>query len=118
MIDGVENLTSLLGDNDNYNMHDSQIRTINYDMVNQTMDVTVEVIGSHLSSSDYDIFMDMHFSNIIAVNMRYADYQYIDEMRIYKENGYITCDFDCVFMQVTCCTLKIDPIRFEACKEE
>jgi len=116
-IDGVENLTSVLGENDNYNLHDSQVRTLNYDMVNQTMNITIEVVGSELSSMEYDIFLDMHFSEIVSVNLKYDDFQYIDEFRVYWDGRFICCDFEGVAMQIACCSMKIDPVRFVECEK-
>lgn len=114
LIDGIENLELFLGDEDMYNLHDSEITTLHWDKDNCALDVSVQVIGSSYSVDWCDSFLDFHFDHVISLHVRYDDYGYIDDFSIKRERRWITAIFNCEDVEVTSSHLTIDPPRFVA----
>nr|WP_321372926.1 hypothetical protein [uncultured Bacteroides sp.] len=76
LIDGIENIEMFLGEEDNWNFHDSEIRSFHWDSVEKRATVTVLPIGLTPDiegwSSETDTLLDMHFEDVWDIKFETA----------------------------------------------
>lgn len=116
-VKGTKNLDMFIEEgNDNWNFHDSEIRSIRWNDKRRSLDVTVEPIGYGATipgdGPDKQPLIDFHFKNVYEVRLDWSDYGYIFEIDITVENGILTCYFDSYAMVVRAGRLSIGKPRF------
>lgn len=121
-IKGIKNLDVFIEDgSDNWNFHDSEIRSIRWNDKRCSLDVTIEPIGYGAlipgDGPDKQALIDFHFKSVVSVELNWYDYGYIFELDITVENGFLTCYFDSYNMVVKAERLSIGKPRFEMAAE-
>ena len=116
-VTGIKNLDMFIEEgNDNWNFHDSEIRSIRWNDKRRTLDVTVEPIGYGAKipgdGPDKQALVDFHFKDVYEVNLDWSGYGFIFEIDITVENGILTCYFDSYAMVVRADRLSIGKPRF------
>lgn len=116
-VKGIKNLDVFIEDeNDNWNFHDSEIRSIRWNEKLHTLDVTIEPIGYAAiipgDGPDKQALIDFHFKDVVEVNLDWNTYGFIIELDITVENGFLTCYFDSYCMKVSSKRLSIGKPRF------
>lgn len=114
-IDGIENIEMFLGEDDDWNFHDSEIRDVVWDVMNHEMTVTVEPIGyfPNIEGEARDLapLLDFHFENVINVKMDYnGERIYSIAFSIY--NKWLECWFNGCCIRVTGERVRVDKPRF------
>lgn len=119
LIDGIENIEMFLDDNDDWNFHDSEIQSFNWDRDSSTFTVSVEPIGYSPTiegdGKDTSIILDFHFIRCIEIHMPNVDLwspEYVYEIEISKDRNWIECWFNGFSLRVTSERLKVDKPRF------
>lgn len=113
-ITGIEHLEALLNEQDDYNMHDSQIPCFhcNYDYNARTLDVEIRVLGSmYECPKDKDIYIHFRFEDIVALSIDMSDWCDISSMSLRVENNFLVCEFNSYSMEVWAKHLTISPIE-------
>lgn len=126
LIDGIENIEILLGDDDNWDFHDSEIYTFHWDRETRTFTVTVLPVGCIFPQiegwdGESTLLLDFHFEDCIEIHMPNAELgeaDYIYEIEISKSRGYLECWFNGYPIRVTSERLRVDKPRFLTEQEE
>lgn len=119
LIDGIENIEMFLGDDDNWNFHDSEIRSFNWDRDKKEFVVSVELIGCAFPKiegwdGDAPVILDFHFKDCIEIHMPNVDMwgaPYIFEIEISRSRDMIECWFDGYTIRITSHRLRVDKPR-------
>ena len=116
-ITGIKNLDTFIEEgNDNWNFHDSEIRSVRWNDERRTLDVTIKPIGYSVTlpedGPDKQALIDMHFKDVISVNLDWNTYGFIFELDITVEDGFLACYFDSYCMKVIAKRLSIGKPRF------
>ena len=118
LIDGIENIEMFLDDNDDWNFHDSEIKSFHWDRDDRIFTVTVEPIGFSPEiegeGDDVMILLDLHFEDCFDIHMPNMDLTapYINEIEISKDRKCIECWFNGYPIRVTSHRLRVDKPRF------
>lgn len=115
-ITGIENLELFIDEEDEWNFHDSEIRSIHWDDKTRILDVTVEPMGYSPKlpedGPDKSPRLDFHFHDVVEINLQWNTVGFIFELDITEKNGFLVCYFDSYTMVVTSSKLVIDKPRF------
>lgn len=119
LIDGIENIEMFLDDNDDWNFHDSEIRSFYWDRAKRTFSVTIEPFGcDYPDIEEYDkdsaMILDFHFVDVVEVHMPHVNLwspEYVYEIEISKDRDWIECWFNGFCMRVASKRLQVDKPR-------
>ena len=115
MISGIENIEVFLEENDQWQFHDSDIKTIHWDDMERRLDVTVcptVCIGIDYDHENLEPRLDFHFTGVVCLKVDFNNCGYIDEISIKELNGFLDTWFDCYMLHVTSKGLIVDKLRF------
>lgn len=119
LIDGIENIEMFLDDDDDWNFHDSEIRSFHWDRDKREFVVSVELIGCAFPeidgwNGDAPVILDFHFEDCIEIHMPNVDTcgaPYILEIEISRIRDMIECWFNGYPIRITCYRLCVDKPR-------
>lgn len=118
LIDGIENIEMFLDDDDNWNFHDSDIKSFHWDRNSNTFTVTVIPMcySAVIEGFDCDdtILLDFIFkdcSEIDIPDFATRDYWQIDEIELIKVKNELECWFNGYPIKVTCRRLRVEKPR-------
>ena len=122
LIDGIENIEMFLDDNDDWNFHDSLIRSYCWDDESEIMTITIEPLGCKFiegETKDNKPLLDFHFEDCVDIEMHMNNvHERIYEIEISIHNTFIECWFNGIGIRVTSKRLRVDKPRFVPLEDE
>lgn len=116
LIEGIENIEMFLGEDDNWNFHDSEIRAFSWDDDKKVLTITIEPIGCTCGNPEWlaceKALLDFHFEDVFDIQMNMTIPNYINEMEIRKFRHGLECRIKGYQITVTCGSLRVDKPRF------
>ncbi len=116
LIDGIEMIEMFLDDDDDWNFHDSEIKSFLWNAQERTVIVSIEPIGY---APDIDgledgkiPLLDFHFLNVFEVHMDLYVDNFINEIEISNKRGYLQCWFNGYGINIISERLRVEPPRF------
>ena len=116
-IDGIENIEMFLDEQDNWNFHDSDLKSFSYDNDEQRFTITIEPIGflPTIEGLDEDkiVLLDFHFEGVIELEMSCLTETDISEIEFSVYNKeWLNCWLDNCGIRVQSQRVRVDKPRF------
>lgn len=122
LIDDIKYMELFFNDEDHWNFHDSEIRSLHWDADKRTVKVTVEPLGCSYEklkrwTPDKTVLLDFIFIDVLEIYSNCPVDNYITEIEISKYNGYLECWFNGYCIRITSKRLRFGRPRLVTTKK-